>query len=386
MKEGWKIKKLGEICDSINGLWKGKKEPFVTVGVLRSTNFTKDCRLNLSDIAYLEVEAKSFEKRKLQKGDIIVEKSGGGPNQPVGRVILFNVDGDFSFCNFTSALRIKDKTTLNSTYLHRYLAYYYFSGGTIKLQTYTIGLRNLDYNRYLQIAIPIPPLSEQQRIVEILDAEFAKIDALKANAEKSLQAAKDLFQSALKQALEPKKNWECKTVAEISENLDYKRIPVTKKDREDGIYPYYGASGIVDYVREYLFDEDLLLVSEDGANLIARSTPIAFSVSGKIWVNNHAHVLRFPTMDLQRFVEYFFANYDLSDYITGAAQPKLTQKALNSIIIEYPSDKEELAAIISRLDNLDERCKALQENYRKTIALCEDLKQALLRKAFNGEL
>lgn len=228
--------------------------------------------------------------------------------------------------------------------------------------------------------------AEQQRIVEILDAEFAKIDALKANAEKSLQAAKDLFQSALKQALEPKKNWECKTVAEISENLDYKRIPVTKKDREDGIYPYYGASGIVDYVKEYLFDEDLLLVSEDGANLIARSTPIAFSVSGKIWVNNHAHVLCFPTMDLQRFVEYFFANYDLSDYITGAAQPKLTQKALNSIIIEYPSDKEELAAIISRLDNLDERCKALQENYSKTIALCEDLKQALLRKAFNGEL
>ena len=276
----------------------------------------------------------------------------------------------------------------NTTLLQRFLDWQIIYNNDL---IYSLGKgsaqKNLDMNDFKNIKLKYPKsLSEQQRIVEILDAEFAKIDALKANAEKSLQAAKDLFQSALKQALEPKKNWECKTVAEISENLDYKRIPVTKKDREDGIYPYYGASGIVDYVKEYLFDEDLLLVSEDGANLIARSTPIAFSVSGKIWVNNHAHVLRFPTMDLQRFVEYFFANYDLSDYITGAAQPKLTQKALNSIIIEYPSDKEELAAIISRLDNLDERCKALQENYRKTIALCEDLKQALLRKAFNGEL
>lgn len=267
-------------------------------------------------------------------------------------------------------------------FLYYYLTFYKWDKGNEVLLGVTLNKRTISQS----IAAIPQSLSEQQRIVEILDAEFAKIDALKANAEKSLQAAKDLFQSALKQALEPKKNWECKTVAEISENLDYKRIPVTKKDREDGIYPYYGASGIVDYVKEYLFDEDLLLVSEDGANLIARSTPIAFSVSGKIWVNNHAHVLRFPTMDLQRFVEYFFANYDLSDYITGAAQPKLTQKALNSIIIEYPSDKEELAAIISRLDNLDERCKALQDNYNKTITLCEDLKQALLRKAFNGEL
>lgn len=267
-------------------------------------------------------------------------------------------------------------------FLYYYLTFYKWDKGNEVLLGVTLNKRTISQS----IAAIPQSLSKQQRIVEILNTEFAKIDALKANAEKSLQAAKDLFQSALKQALEPKKNWECKTVAEISENLDYKRIPVTKKDREDGIYPYYGASGIVDYVKEYLFDEDLLLVSEDGANLIARSTPIAFSVSGKIWVNNHAHVLRFPTMDLQRFVEYFFANYDLSDYITGAAQPKLTQKALNSIIIEYPSDKEELAAIISRLDNLDERCKALQENYRKTIALCEDLKQALLRKAFNGEL
>lgn len=387
MREEWEIKKLGEICDSINGLWKGKKGPFVTVGVLRSTNFTKDCRLNLTNVIYLEVEEKTFEKRKLREGDIIVERSGGGPNQPVGRAVLFKgITGIFSFCNFTSVLRIKETTQLIPKYLHKYLAYFYLSGGTTEMQSYTIGLRNLDYNRYLQIDIPIPSKKDQQRIVEILDAEFAKIDALRANAMKSLQAAKDLFQSALKQELQPKEGWVNDTISNISENLDYKRVPITKKDRDCGIYPYYGASGIVDYVSEYLFDEDLLLISEDGANLVARSTPIAFSISGKVWVNNHAHVLRFPSIELQRFVEYFFANYNLSSYITGTAQPKLTQKALNSIIIKYPPTLAEQTRIVSRLDQLNERCKTLQENYDRTITLCEDLKQALLRKAFNGEL
>lgn len=379
MKEGWKIKKLGEICKIVGGstpktnipsYWIGGTHYWITPAELNGSKYISSTTRTITDAG-----VKSAHLQLLPAGTVLLSSRA-----PIGKVAITTVP---MYCNqgFKNLI-------CNDDVLYNEYAYYFLLHNTKYLNSLGTGATFKEISKKIveQIPVPIPSFPEQQRIVEILDAEFAKIDALKANAEKSLQAAKDLFQSALKQALEPKKNWECKTVAEISENLDYKRIPVTKKDREDGIYPYYGASGIVDYVREYLFDEDLLLVSEDGANLIARSTPIAFSVSGKIWVNNHAHVLRFPTMDLQRFVEYFFANYDLSDYITGAAQPKLTQKALNSIIIEYPSDKEELAAIISRLDNLDERCKALQENYRKTIALCEDLKQALLRKAFNGEL
>ena len=90
-----------------------------------------------------------------------------------------------------------------------------------------------------------------------------------------------------------------KTLPEIGENLDNRRIPITGGDRKKGIYPYYGASGIVDYVDDYIFDGDYLLISEDGANLLARNTPIAFSVSGKTWVNNHAHILKFDNLDLK---------------------------------------------------------------------------------------
>ena len=133
-----------------------------------------------------------------------------------------------------------------------------------------------------------------------------------------------------------KNGWQTKTLDQISINLDSRRVPITKAVRSGGEYPYYGASGIVDFVADYIFDEDTLLISEDGANLLARSTPIAFSASGKYWVNNHAHILKFENMTTQRFVELYLESIPLDDYITGAAQPKLNQKALNSIPIPVP--------------------------------------------------
>ena len=130
------------------------------------------------------------------------------------------------------------------------------------------------------------------------------------------------------------------TLPEISENLDSKRIPITGGDRKTGEFPYYGASGIVDYVSDYIFDDDLLLISEDGANLVARVTPIAFSSSGKVWVNNHAHVVKFRNMAMQCYVEKLLNIMDLSQYVTGTAQPKLNQAKLNSIPIPIPEEEQ----------------------------------------------
>ncbi len=216
MKEGWHIETISSLCEQMNGIWKGEKEPLTTAKILRTTNFSKDCQMKLDDLAIIEVEQKKMEKRRLKRGDIIVEKSGGGPKQPVGRVILFNIDDDdFSFCNFTSALRIKDQTKILPEFLHKYLTYLYFSGETEKYQSNLVGFRNLDFKGYVSICVKYPSLSEQQRIVSLLDAEFAKIDAMKANAEKNLRNAKDLFQAALKKELEPKEGWKEKTLYEI---------------------------------------------------------------------------------------------------------------------------------------------------------------------------
>lgn len=141
-------------------------------------------------------------------------------------------------------------------------------------------------------------------------------------------------------------------MGDIAINLDSKRKPVTKSSRQPGNIPYYGASGIVDYVSDYIFDGDYLLISEDGANLLARSTPIAFSISGKSWVNNHAHVLQFNTYAERRFAEFYLNSIDLSPYISGGAQPKLNQANLNRIPIPVPP-LEEQSRIVAILDQFD---------------------------------
>ena len=381
MKQGWEIKKLSEICVSYNGLWKGKNPPFTTIAVLRSTNFTKDCKIKLDDVAYIEVEEKSFAKRRLQKNDIVVERSGGGPNQPVGRVLLFDIeDENYSFCNFTSALRVLDTTIVSPIYLHRYLTYFYLSGQTINIQSNTIGLRNLDYTKYLDISIPVPPIAEQQRIVEILDREFEKIDALKANAERSLQQAKDLFQSALKQELKPKEGWVVSNLQALLKLTSGDNL--TAKSIINGEYPVYGGNGIMGYHNQYNLDGQNIIVGRVGA--LCGNVRL---VKGKIWYTDNAFLVHDKDSVFHLpYLTYELQRADLRQYATQAAQPVVSNASMKDVVLSAPPTKSEQEQIVARLDKLKEHCQTLEENYKKTIALCDDMKQALLRQAFNGEL
>ena len=116
LPDGWCAVALKDLCENINGLWKGKKEPFVNVGVIRNANFTKDFKLDYSNIEYIDVEQRTFAKRHLENGDLIVEKSGGSDNNPVGRTILYEgKSGVFSFSNFTMVLRIRYNDTVLSS-------------------------------------------------------------------------------------------------------------------------------------------------------------------------------------------------------------------------------------------------------------------------------
>ena len=178
-----------------------------------------------------------------------------------------------------------------------------------------------------------------------------------------------------------KVGWQTKTINQISVNLDNKRVPITKADRTRGKYPYYGASGIVDYVADYIFDGDTLLISEDGANLLARSTPIAFPASGKYWVNNHAHILKFEDTTTQRFVELYLESIPLDDYITGAAQPKLNQQALNSIPIPYPPLPEQ-QRIIGILDQAFAGIATAKANAEKNLQNARTLFESHLQSVF----
>jgi type I restriction enzyme S subunit len=174
--------------------------------------------------------------------------------------------------------------------------------------------------------------------------------------------------------------WKIKYLDKLCENLDSKRVPITKSSRKSGNIPYYGASGIVDYVADYIFDEDLLLVSEDGANLLARTYPIAFSITGKTWVNNHAHVLRFKEKITQTFIEYYLNSISLEPYVSGMAQPKLNQKSLNSIAIPFPpllEQKRIVAILAEAFEGIDRAIANTGKNLANTRELFESYLNAI---------
>ena len=236
------------------------------------------------------------------------------------------------------------------------------------------GVPTINTSKVGSIEIPLPPLSVQSRIVEILD----KFTSLEAELEEQLQAELELRKKQYAYYREQLLNFSYtppsefnvvyRKLGEVAENLDYLRKPVTSGNRVAGDYPYYGASGIVDYVDNYIFDGDFLLVSEDGANLVARKTPIAFSISGKNWVNNHAHVLKFNTYTERKFVEYYLNNLDISEFVSGAAQPKLNQNNLNRIPISLPPLSEQ-ARIVEILDKFDTLTNSISEGLPLEIQL-----------------
>ncbi|ABI71800.1 restriction endonuclease subunit S [Shewanella frigidimarina] len=217
---------------------------------------------------------------------------------------------------------------------------------------------NINAGIVKKLVVPIPcpnnpekSLAIQAEIVRILDAFTAMTAEL--TAELIMRKKQyNYYRDQLLSFEEGEVEW--KTLGDLAENLDSKRKPITSGLREAGEIPYYGASGIVDYVKDYIFDGDYLLVSEDGANLLARNTPIAFSISGKTWVNNHAHVLKFETYAERKYVEYYLNSIDLTPYISGAAQPKLNKKNLESINIPNPApkEKERIVAILDKFDSL----------------------------------
>ena len=148
-------------------------------------------------------------------------------------------------------------------------------------------------------------------------------------------------------------NWKAKPLGSCIEVFDSCRRPVTKKARVLGPYPYYGASGIVDYVDSYIFEGLHVLVAEDGENLRSRKLPIAYLADGRFWVNNHAHVLRANDENDTRFLSYMIESLDLSGFITGSTQPKLSQAALLSIPLRLPklAEQRRIAGVLGVLDD-----------------------------------
>ena len=359
----WKA--LGEVAELVRGNGLQKKDftetgvPAIHYGQIYtyyglSTTETK---------SYVSPEL-AKQLRKVNKGDVVITNTSENI-EDVGKSLVYL--GERQAVTGGHATILKPGNCL----LGKYFAYFTQTDTfTSDKRRYAKGTKVIDVSATdmakIQIPIPCPDTPEkslaiQAEIVRILDA-FTELTAELTARKKQY----NYYRDQLLRFEDGEVEW--RTLGEVAENLDSKRKPITSGDREPGDIPYYGASGIVDYVKDYIFDGDFLLVSEDGANLVARNTPIAFSISGKTWVNNHAHVLRFETYAERRYVEYYLNSIDLAPYISGAAQPKLNKSNLENIRIPNPSldAKERIVAILDKFDALT---NSLSEGLPREIAL-----------------
>lgn len=174
--------------------------------------------------------------------------------------------------------------------------------------------------------------------------------------------------------------WRETTIGELVDFFDSKRIPLNSRQRAErqGAFPYYGASGVVDYIDGYIFDGRYLLIAEDGENLNSRKLPIAFFATGKFWVNNHAHIIKGkPKVADDEFLKHWFAGANISAYVTGAAQPKLNQSNLKRMVIRLPDfdEQKQIASILSTYDELI-------ENNTRRIEILEEMARRLYEEWF----
>ena len=171
------------------------------------------------------------------------------------------------------------------------------------------------------------------------------------------------------------------------ESLNERRIPLSGPERgamKNKRYDYYGASAIIDKVDDYIFDEPLLLIAEDGANLLLRNLPLAIIATGKYWVNNHAHILR-PYRGNLYFFAYLLESMRYDQYISGSAQPKLTQDRLANIKMSVPPVNEQWE-IINALNRETEKIDAAVAKAQKEIHLIREYHQALISEAVTGKI
>ena len=181
--------------------------------------------------------------------------------------------------------------------------------------------------------------------------------------------------------------WEESTVKDSMNNYDRGRKPISTKERNarKGHYPYYGATGIIDAIDGFTHEGDFVLVGEDGANLLSRARPLSFLASGKIWVNNHAHVLQASTKIINEFFNYYFQSLDISEFVSGSAQPKLNQRNLNRIPIPLPP-LEEQKRIVAKLDQLMGHVDKVKEQMARVPELLKQFRQSVLTQAVTGQL
>ncbi len=381
---GWDYSTLESLCE---------KDAPITYGVLKPGDYVadgvpllqiKDLLLNLSDLESVHRISKELDEQyrrsKLKTNDILISLVG-----TIGRIAI--VPKQLDNANIHRNLgRIRAK---NYEFLYHYLQsdiaknrFGISSSGSSQ------SALNLTVLRALKV--PVPPLPEQQKIAKILSTWDKAISTTERLIENSTQQKKALMQQLLtgkKRLLDESRKrfeseWEVAPLKDCVTFLNGMRKPIKQEDRADiqGQYPYFGATGIIDYVNDYIFDDELILLGEDGENILSRVVPHVFMVSGKIWVNNHAHVMKANKDKNSEFLCIYLESLDYKKFNSGSAQPKINKAVCEKIPVHFPS-LDEQNKIATVLTNADKEIELLEQQ----LADLQQEKKALMQVLLTGK-
>lgn len=403
MREGWEIKKLGEVCK----ISPPKSE-------VRSMSLSADDIVSFLPMEDLCINKKyiSVSKQKalsevasgytyFVNDDVLLAKvTPCFENGKVG--IAKNMTNGVGFGSSEYIVLRADKSKVIADYIYYILNSNDFRLAGATLMTGASGLKRLPKPYVFDYLINVPPIVEQQRIVNILDTAFAKIDAMRSNAEKNLQSAKDLFQAALKQELSSKEGWKTSTLQEECFKIT-DGTHQTPKYFDNGVI-FLSSKNVtsrkIDWVNIKYIDQiqheamskrvspmigDILLAKNGTTGVAAMvDRDIIFDIYVSLaWLRSLGNVT--PAF-LLLFLNSPIAKRQFNNRLKGSGVPNLHLEEIRQVQISYPKDLNEQQAIVTKLDTLSDRYNQLEQNYQQTIEHCQALKQAILTKAFNGEL
>lgn len=391
MKEGWQYKEIGEVFRTYSGGTPSKSNKANyengTIPWIRSGEVCKKY-ITESELFITEDGLRNSSAKYYPVNTVLVAMYGATAAQ--SGILKFEATSNQAVCGILP----------NENFVPEFVyAFFTYIKEHLAAQAQGGAQPNISQEKIKKVLFPCIPLKEQQRIVRILDAEFKKIDALKSYAENNLQNAKDLFQAALKKELDPRDGWETKhlnDVASFSIGLTYKPENVKEKGtivlrssniQEDGL-------DLTDIVRVdcpikpelYVQKGDILMCSRNGSKRLVGKVARIGDCEERMTYGTFMTIIRSAYNPI---LFYFFVSNSFRKQLETGENPminQITKYMLNDVIVSIPSSIECCVEIVSKLDDLKAKCKVLQDNYNKTLVLCDDLKQSLLKKAFNGEL
>jgi type I restriction enzyme S subunit len=354
--------------------------------------------LNKSNRFLTKETASRLKCTPLLAGDVLIARMP----DPIGRACIFPGDAKEAITVVDVCILRVDQRATDAAWLMNVInadftrnAIEKAAGGTTRTRVSRGSLEKL--------LLPTPALQEQHKIAAILTAVDDKLDVIARQIEATQTLKQGLMQTLFTRGVgtqdaggrwvphtefkdsekgEIPATWEVRSLNDVVDNLDRQRVPLKQADRaqRQGMVPYYGASGVIDWIDDFIFDGDFILLGEDGENVLSRKLPLAFRATGKIWVNNHAHVFR-PKVgyDIQFLVE-LLESLDYSTLASGTAQPKITQQALNQLRFAVPPLDEQVR-IGSLLETVAEKIASLRLKHKRNSAL----KRGLMQKLLTGE-